>query len=357
MSRKLEHQNKNLLKSIKSKKNNLKILIRTAGGKETKEELGLGHVYRCLNLASEMKPDKIHFLLEDFGGAKEIVKQQGFHNIQLLKKGVQLKDDLKITKNYLKKKKIDLVIVDRYHVKIKYLKELKKLVRLVVISDLHNIEYPADLIVNGFIGFKNETKRNSYGSKCLLGPRYQIIDKRFSEKYLNIKPTYDLLITVGGYDEKNIIDMFLKCVQPHITKIKTKIIVGPVGKKSKLTQTLEKKYPSHLKIVKSTKNMKKEIILSKFGICSGGITSYEFAAMKKPFAIICVVKHQLITATEWEKKGCALNFGMATKTAENRIKKFLHKIVEGNSLYRIKKRNLVDGKGASRVSHEILKIR
>ena len=357
MSRKLEHQNKNLLKSIESEKNDLRILIRTAGGKETKEELGLGHVYRCLNLASEMKPNKIHFLLEDFGGAKEIVKQQGFHNIQILKKRIQLKEDLKITKNYLKKKKIDLVIVDRYHVKIKYLKELKKYVRLVVISDLHNIEYPADLVVNGFIGFKNETKRNSYGSKCLLGPRYQIIDKRFSEKYSNIKPTYDLLVTVGGYDEKNIIDMFLKCFQPYITKIKTKIIVGPVGKKSKLTQTLEKKYPSRLKILKSTKNMKKEIVFSKFGICSGGITSYEFAAMKKPFAIICAIKHQLITATEWEKKGCALNFGMATGTAKNRISKFLQKIVEGNSPYRIKKRNLVDGKGVSRVSHEILKIR
>lgn len=357
MSRKLEHQNKNLLKSIESEKNDLRILIRTAGGKETKEELGLGHVYRCLNLASEMKPNKIHFLLEDFGGAKEIVKQQGFHNIQILKKRIQLKEDLKITKNYLKKKKIDLVIVDRYHVKIKYLIELKKYVRLVVISDLHNIEYPANLVVNGFIGFKNEIKRNSYGSKCLLGPRYQIIDKRFSEKYLNIKPTYDLLITVGGYDEKNIIDMFLKCVQPYIAKIKTKIIVGPAGKKSKLTQTLEKKYPSRLKIVKSTNNMKKEIVFSKFGICNGGITSYEFAAMKKPFAIICVIKHQLITATEWEKKGCALNFGMATGTAENRINKFLHKIVEGNSPFRIKKRNLVDGKGVSRVSHEILKIR
>jgi len=308
MSRKLKHQNKNLLKFMKAEKNNLRILIRTAGGKETKEELGLGHVYRCLNLASEMKPNKIHFLLEDFGGAKEIVKQRGFRDIQILKKGVQLKDDLKITKNYLKKKKIDLVIVDRYHVKIKYIKDLKKIVRLVVISDLHNVEYPADLVVNGFIGFKNETKRNSYGSKCLLGPQYQIIDKRFSEKYPNIKPTYDLLITVGGYDEKNIIDMFLKCVQPYINKIKTKIIVGPVGKKSKLAQTLEKKYPSRLKIVKSTKNMKKEIILSKFGICSGGITSYEFVAMKKFFAIICVVKHQLITATEWEKKGIRFKF-------------------------------------------------
>ena len=125
MWKKFRSKTMNSLKSVKKK--NLKILIRTAGGKETREELGLGHVYRCLNLASELKFNKIHFLLEDFGGAKEIIKQRGFHNIQILKKGIGLSDDLKITVNYLKRKKIDLLIVDRYHMRVNYLKTLQKI--------------------------------------------------------------------------------------------------------------------------------------------------------------------------------------------------------------------------------------
>ncbi len=345
------------MKSLKSlKKKNLKILIRTAGGKETQEELGLGHVYRCLNLASELKSNKIHFLLEDFGGAKKIIKQRGFHNIQILKKGIELPDDLKITMSYLKRKKIDLLIVDRYFMKVNYLKTLQKYVKLVVISDLYNIEYPSDLVINGFVGLKNNTKINSYNSKCLLGPKYQIIDKRFSDKRTKNKPVYDLLITAGGYDEKNIIDICLQCLQPYINKIKTKIIVGPVGKKSKLTKKLEKKYYSYLKILESTKNMKKEIISSKFGICSGGITSYEFAAMNRPFAIICTEKHQLITATEWEKTGCALNFGVVSGNTKNKLDKFFQKISERRYHSKIKKTNIVDGNGAARVADEILKI-
>ena len=315
---------------LKKQKNKLRILIRTAGGKESNQELGLGHVYRCLNLALEMKPNKIYFLLEDFGGSAEILKQRGLHNIQILKKSTSLKDDLRITKNFIDKKKIDLVIVDRYHVNLEYLKEIEKLVKLVVISDLHNIEYPGTLVVNGFIGFKNEIKNNSYNAKCLLGPKYQILDKKFSNKLINVKPTYDLLITVGGYDDKNIIDIFLKCIQPYIFKIRTKIIVGPVSKKSKLAKTLERKYPSHLKIIKSTKDMRKEIISSKFGICSGGITSYEFASMKKKFAIICAEKHQLLTAKEWEKKGFAINFGIVKESTKNKIIKFLEEITKHN---------------------------
>ena len=67
---------------MKSKRKNLNILIRTAGGKETKQELGLGHIYRCLNLAKELKPNKINFLLEDFGEAKKIIEERGFKNIK-----------------------------------------------------------------------------------------------------------------------------------------------------------------------------------------------------------------------------------------------------------------------------------
>jgi len=338
------------------KENSLNILIRTSGGKAPKEELGMGHVYRCLNLASSLKFNTINFLLEDYGGAKEVIKQGGFKNIKILKKKINLKEDIKIAKNFIQKKKIDLLIVDRYHVKTQYLREIKKIAKLVVIADLYNINLPADLVVNGFIGFKNTIKKNSLGSKCLLGPKYQIINKKFSEKLKESKPKYDLLITIGGFDEKNIIDSFLKSVLPYISQIKIKIITGPVGKKSKLTRILEKQYSTNLKIIKSTKNMKNEIMSARYGICSGGITSYEFASMKKPFAIICHVRHQLLTASEWEKKGIAMNFGIVSKTTENKIKKFLQQIIRKNEPYKMKNRDLVDGKGSMRVSKEILKI-
>ena len=356
MNNKINYHNKKSSLRMKDKKNKLKILIRTAGGKERKQELGLGHVYRTLNLAEEMKPNKIHFLLEDFGGAKKIIKQRGFKNIQTLGKKINTKNDIKITQDYLKKEKIDLMIVDRYHVKINYLKKLKEFVKLVVISDLDNIEYPADLIINGFIGFRNQIKVNSYNSKCLLGPKYQILDKRFSLKNTKKRKNYDLLVTVGGYDEKNTIDEILKCIQPYMPKLKTKVIVGPVGKKSKLSINLEKKYSTNLKIIKFSKNMKREMSDVKFGICGGGITSYEFASMKKPFGIICVEKHQVKTAQQWEKKGYALNFGVMTKSSKNKINEFVQKIVKNDFPVSIKNKKIVDGKGANRVIQEILKI-
>ena len=101
--------------------------------------------------------------------------------------------------------------------------------------------------------------------------------------------------------------------------------------------------------------MKYEIENAKFGICGGGITSYEFACMNKPFGIICVEKHQLQTAKQWEKKGYAVNFGLSVKSTE--IDKFLQNIAKNELPFTIKNRKLVDGKGSLRVAQEILKIR
>ena len=56
------------------------ILIRTAGGRGKGKEIGLGHIYRVINLSNELKNNKIYFSLEDFGGAKEILKKNGYHN-------------------------------------------------------------------------------------------------------------------------------------------------------------------------------------------------------------------------------------------------------------------------------------
>ena len=101
--------------------------------------------------------------------------------------------------------------------------------------------------------------------------------------------------------------------------------------------------------------MKKEILQSKFGFCTGGITTYEFASMNIPFVIICDDKHQLKTAKEWEKRGIGKNYGMVSKNTSQKIGAILDKLLEQELKFN-KGRNIVDGKGAKRVGDAILEI-
>ena len=134
------------------------------------------------------------------------------------------------------------------------------------------------------------------------------------------------------------------------------MIEGPATKKIKKIAFLEKKFPKNLKVINETSDMAREISKSRFGISGGGLTSYEFACMHVPFAIICQAKHQLMTASAWEKKGVAMNLGLVKRNSKKEIEKIFDNIIKGRMPYQMKKTKLVDGLGSHRVANEILKI-
>ena len=332
------------------------ILIRTGGGRAKEKELGLGHIYRVINLAKELKNSKIYFSLEDFGGAKEILQKNGFNKIETIMNKIKTEQDFKNTKLQIKKWKIDIVIIDRYKISKLYIKKLSKIIKVIIISDLLDLNFKADLVVNGFIGFKNQIIKNKLNSKCMIGPNFQILNKQFSKiNKKNIKK-WDLLISFGGYDEKNIIEVVLKILPYYLNKLKIKIILGPVAKKNSKLNNLQKKYPKNLKIKNSTKNMAKEMSETKYGLCTGGLSTYEFSCMKIPIGIISDDNHQMITAKQWQKLGFARNLGIMNKNSEYKIRTFVDEVYEGKILSPNRKK-IVDGLGSKRVANEILKMK
>lgn len=334
------------------KQKKLNVLIRTSGGTHTKEELGFGHIYRCVNLATALEYHNIFFLLEDFGGAKKILNDSGYHRIIPFKKNRDRNSELKKTVSCIKKNKIDILIIDRYNISKRYVSRMRRYITTILISDLLNLDYDVDLLINGFIGLKNQIKKNQYGSKCLFGPKYQILDKRFAKPQPQSKKKFKLLITFGGFDKNNIIKIILRLLKATLP-IKTKIILGPGTPITNEIKFLSRK-SRYLHIKQKTRDMRKEILDAEFGICSGGITTYEFAALKVPFAIVCQAKHQLITAKKWQEKRVAINLGFANKNIEKKLERILLKISKDTEI-RLRK-IVVDGHGSQRVAKEIIKL-
>jgi len=332
----------------------IRVLIRTAGGRDSKNEVGLGHIIRCKNLASELKGAKIWVMVEDFGGIKGVLKKEEYEKIIFLKKNESLDLDLKKTKKCIETNKIDILIIDKYKLKNVYVRKLKNYSKVIVISDLKKINYQSDLVINGFIGFKNKVIKNKFGTKCFLGPHYQILNKNFSRKKLLRKKQFNLITSFGGVDTKNLTLLLLKALVPkYINQIRTKIIIGPSNiNKNKIMQY--KKY-KNISIIKNPKDMYKEISDSEVGICTGGLTSYEFAVLKIPFAIISDVNHQLLTAKEWKNKGYASNLEKISGKTFGRIENYLDDISK-NKIKRYGIQNFVDGKGVTRVAKEILRL-
>jgi UDP-2,4-diacetamido-2,4,6-trideoxy-beta-L-altropyranose hydrolase len=333
-----------------------KILFRTGGGKAKNRQLGLGHIFRVINLAKELdKYYEIHFLIEDFGGVEEILKNHNFSNIKKLPKNVNLEKDLAFSYSIIEKINPKILIVDHYGVKNKYLSIMRKKIKTVLITDLKKFNFDADLIINGFIGFNNKKFKNKFSAKCLIGPKYQILNKNFRHKKIKINSKFRILVTFGGYDEKHISSMVVDSLQEFLDRIELKIILGPVAKITNELKNLGKKYPNQIIIQKNSNDMHKEILKSSFGICSGGLTTYEFSSIGIPFIMICDDAHQLITAKEWNKRKIGINLGIVNENTKKRLNSKIDKILSNE----IKFKNgtkLVDGLGSERIANEILKI-
>ena len=344
-------------KSLQLLKKNTKILFRISGGRAKNKEYGLGHVYHAMNLSSRLKPAEFFFLVEDYGNAIELLKKYNFKNIFPLKKGLDVKSDIEQATKFVKKNNIDILIVIKHDLITKtYVKAMHKQIKTAVISDVKKIDYQADLVINGFIGFKNTITKNRFGTRCLLGPKYQTLNKKYEIIDKPRKKKYLILATFGGFDEQNIVEILCQQLEKFLDKIKVKIILGQATPKSKLVRKIESKFPSNLKIIRETTNLKEEISNSKFGMCAGGVTSYEFASLGVPFAIICQYKHQRVTAKEWQNKKIAWNLGFPNKKTKLRIQKFVKYAIEGGEKNTSKGKSVVDGFGAKRVAKEILDL-
>jgi len=102
----------------------------------------------------------------------------------------------------------------------------------------------------------------------------------------------------------------------------------------------------------TTNNMNLEIHQSRYGLCSGGITFYEFAACNVPFAIISQVKHQILTSKERKKRKIAMDLGLVGNKTKKKLENFLN-MVE-NEKIKTRKTRIVDGKASGRVSKIML---
>jgi len=138
------------------KQKKLKILFRTYGGKVKNKQTGLGHIFRCINLSYPLKHSAdIHFLVEDYGGVKKILNQYRFKQFSSLSRNISLSSDIRKTIQYINDNKIDILIIDKHKTDLKYLKELKNIVKTVIITDLKNVNLPVDILINGYIGLKS----------------------------------------------------------------------------------------------------------------------------------------------------------------------------------------------------------
>ncbi|WP_147534489.1 cytidylyltransferase domain-containing protein [Bacillus marasmi] len=286
------------------------ILIRTDGY----DEIGLGHIYRCLLLAYNLIDHEIRFVLSNQSdiGIKKIIESNFQYTI--------INDNFEIGE-LVKKYNSEIIINDILDTSEKYIEYCKKLgVRVVNFEDLGDGARLADAVINDLYDKRNDYKNHFWGSE------YYCI----REEFLLAKPAEfrkyvkEVLVIFGGTDPSNLSLRLLDIIKslPNNNKIHYTFILGIGYKAVNEFLSLANTVNLNFDIVRDVKLMSEFMGKADIAISSQGRTMLELANLAVPTILLAQNERELHHEFGYLKNGF-INLGLGNQVEDQTIRETL----------------------------------
>lgn len=264
-----------------------KIAIITDGGLE----MGMGHIYRTITLARELKNDAMIFFLTKSN--KRVIDKIKKSEFRVLK----LKNDDEII-NYLKKINPNTVIIDRLKVEENFAKKLRDKLdaRLIIYGNISAANKYAHIVVNAIVGsnFKNrKILDKNTNTLYFYGPKYWNLRKEFYEfRKKRKKPNNEIkkiLLLFGGSDPLNLITRVTDKLLSLDKSFKIDILLGAGFIYFDKLKKVLKNYPDkkkNVKVYKDAENVAEFMYKANLVITSPGLSMFEAFCVETPVIAI-----------------------------------------------------------------------
>lgn len=289
-------------------------------------EMGLGHVYRALTLASRMAFNSSVFFLMNKSKKLGIAKIEKSHFPLIV-----FDDDTNLYEK-IKQLNPDIIINDILDTDKDYILKLKGMGYFVVnFEDLGDGGNFADIVINSLYENSYPPQNHYYGYKyvCLRDEFYMLPCKQI------IKDVQTILVTYGGTDPNNLTLKSLKAIEHlDLKKIRVVVILGlGYGSQNELqayVDTLIKK-GFEISIKNNISMMAREIYDADIVLTSNGRTIYEITSIGTPFISISQnereSRHLFVHYLQNN-----MNLGMAYSITEDDIAASIKKYIDNYDL-------------------------
>jgi UDP-2,4-diacetamido-2,4,6-trideoxy-beta-L-altropyranose hydrolase len=328
----------------------MKVIILTEGG----EDIGFGHVARCLSLYQvfETRGHELEFIIAGDDSIKNI--------LQIKFKFLNWHEEEK--KLFFEIKNADVVVVDSYLAEYGIYKKISDAITIpVFIDDNCRLGYPRGIVVNWNIHAHDLDYPKDNNVSYLLGPNYIAMRRAFwevPEKKINQKVT-EVMVSFGGDDSKNLTPKVLSFLVRRYPELKKHVVIGPAFKNF---NEIEAAADTNTQLIQSPDDtgMKEIMLKSDIAIASGGQTLYELARVGVPPVAVAVADNQRNSVNGWERAGFIENAGYWTDKdlMVNLAAKFqrlldVERRVHASGIGRLK----VPGNGAGKIIQVVEKTR
>ncbi|WDV46163.1 UDP-2,4-diacetamido-2,4,6-trideoxy-beta-L-altropyranose hydrolase [Clostridiaceae bacterium M8S5] len=308
-------------------------------------KVGLGHIMRCMALASEFK--KRGFGVLFFSNGSKGIKRLQENNFVIV-------DELTIH---------DIIVVDKYGLDEVFFDNLRRHCKILVyIDDTNDFDYPVDIIINGSLiahslGYN---KYNNPNKKMLLGTKYNILRDEFRNinKIIVREKVKNIMITTGGADYYNTTSRIVNIIRSNqkYDEINLNVIIGDSFLNKNNLKNRLKEFKK-IRIYENVNKISEIMLLSDIAISAGGGTIYELCACGVVTLGVILAKNQEPIVTKMDELGYIKNIGWYSDLTKNKIFNTLDILIndfEKRKNMINKQRTLVDGKGTEKIVDEVI---
>jgi CMP-N-acetylneuraminic acid synthetase len=322
------------------------ILIRTDGY----AEIGLGHIYRGLILASNLIDHNIRFVLSNKSdiGIKKIHESHFPYSV--------IEDDYEIGE-LIKEYKCDILVNDILDTKREYIEYCKSLgIRVVNFEDLGTGAKYADAVINDLYEKRNDYKNHYWGSDyyCIRDEFLLAQPAKFRE---SVK---EILIIFGGTDPCNLTRRLFEIVKtiPYKDKIHYTFILGMGYKHTDELVLLAEDSDLNIQIVRDVKLMTEYMGRADIAVSSQGRTMLELASMAVPTILLSQNERERDHEFGYLKNGF-INLGLGSEVEDRTIRETLIWLINSPQIRRQMKEQMLKKdlkNGVKRVINIILGV-
>ena len=144
--------------------------------------IGMGHVVRCLSLASQVRSkvtSRIYFMMRNYAAAVDKVVEEGY-TVLTLPRDLERLDEIRQMDEMVERKSVSVLVMDTPDADRNLVAPFReKKLKVAVIDDLGGRAFGADLLINGSAVERFTTYPPRAADKMLIGPRYMIVKEDF----------------------------------------------------------------------------------------------------------------------------------------------------------------------------------
>lgn len=320
-----------------------KILFRC----DVSNEIGFGHMKRCLNLAYWLRGKyEVAFVTQKTKEAQDILKHTEFE-VFFLKKdatGEEVHERMRaLCAEWLPK----VVVTDVKDTIPEYVTVMETAkVRTVHFDDLGKGGEAADVLIDAN---RRENK------KKFFGPRYVVLHAEYAKQHKKQRQLHkqvkNILVAIGGGDPHNYTDRILECLCKIGNGFNIVAVIGPTAAHG---SELKKKWKNHEHVcfLEYADTLVKPLLWADCAIVNGGITMFEALCLGTPTLTVAQNEDEVKNIKRLERKNALLDIGPGAKVSVNKLTKRLKKMCDDGD-YRAKvssnAKETVDGQGIFRV--------